>query len=88
MLIDNNKITIINRRLFYIKNNRIQIIDFKDIYHSYIEIVKVGKGNHYHYLVMIEYLTYGDDDVFLQKKRFIVRDFRYEKTRADEFLII
>lgn len=41
-------------------------------------MVKVDGGNRYHYLVMIEYLTY-DDGVFCKKKRFIVRDFRYEK---------
>lgn len=88
VLIDDNKITVIKRSPLNSNHNRIQIIDFKDIYHSYIETVKVDKGNHYHYLVVIEYLTYGGDKVFYKKKQFTVQDFRTNYDKANEYLIL
>lgn len=88
VLIDGNKITVIKRSPFNFKNNRTQTIHFKDIYHSYIETVKVGKGNHYHYLIMIEYLTYDDDKAFYKKKLFTVQDFRTNYEKANEYLIL
>ena len=50
-------------------------------------MVKVDGGNRYHYLVMIEYLTY-DDGVFCKKSDLLYEIFAMKKTRADEFLII
>ncbi|MDO4442209.1 MAG: hypothetical protein Q4B81_08495 [Moraxella sp.] len=88
ILIDNEQITVIKRSPFNSNHNRIQIIDFKDIYHSYIEVVQVGRGNYYHYLVVIEYLIYSDDKVFYKKKQFTVQDFRTNQDKANDFLIL
>lgn len=88
VLIDKDKIIIIKRSPFNSKNNRTHIIHYKDIYHGYIETVKVGRGNNYHYLVVIEYLTYGDDKVFYKKRQFTVQDFRANQDKANEYLIL
>ncbi|MDO4895585.1 hypothetical protein [Moraxella sp.] len=88
VLIDDEKITVIKRSPFNLNHHRIQIIDFKDIYHSYIEAVQVGRGNYYHYLVVIEYLIYSDDKVFYKKKQFTVQDFGSNQDKANDFLIL
>ncbi|STZ08403.1 Uncharacterised protein [Moraxella caprae] len=91
VLIDGNKITVIKRSPFNFKNNRTQVIHFKDIYHSYIEcitILQFDAINYCHYLVMIEHITYSDDGLFYKKKRFAVRDFRTNYDKASEYLIL
>lgn len=88
VLIDDEKITVIKRSPFNLNHHRIQLIYFKDIYHSYIEAVKVGKSNYYHYLVVIEYLIYSDDKVFYKKKQFTVQDFGTNQDKANDFLIL
>lgn len=88
VLIDDEKITVIKRSPFNLNHHRIQLIYFKDIYHSYIEAVQVGKSNYYHYLVVIEYLIYSDDKVFYKKKQFTVQDFGNNQDKANDFLIL
>ncbi|UXZ05064.1 hypothetical protein [Moraxella nasicaprae] len=88
VLIDDEKITVIKRSPFNLNHHRIQLIYFKDIYHSYIEAVQVGRGNYCYYLVVIEYLIYGDDKVFYKKKQFTVQDFGTNQDKANDFLIL
>lgn len=88
VLIDDNKITAIKRSPFNFKNDRTQIIHFKDIYHSHVQSVHGYWRGSYHYLVVIECLAYSDDKVFYKKKQFTVQDFRTNYDKANEYLIL